>query len=98
MEQHRFAPNAASLGTATFFSQLKIYNGTFSNDSVLSLFFRPFPLILSPVVRDYIDVVAHVVSGNHSSTEITDVVCFFQRFNPSRFCGCVPYQILVGFR
>ena len=46
-----FDPNAASPNQATFFSQLKIYNGTFSDERLWSIFFRPFPLILSPVVR-----------------------------------------------
>lgn len=32
-------------------SQLKIYNGTFTDVSLFKLFFRPFPFLLSPVVR-----------------------------------------------
>ena len=39
------SPNPPSL-----LSQLKIYNGTFSEESMWSLFLRPFPFILSPVV------------------------------------------------
>ena len=46
-----FDPNAASPNQATFFSQLKIYNGTFSDERLWSIIFRPFPLVLSPVVR-----------------------------------------------
>ncbi|KAF8963907.1 MFS general substrate transporter [Flammula alnicola] len=33
----------------SYLSQLKIYNGTFSNISILKLFFRPFPFLLSPI-------------------------------------------------
>jgi hypothetical protein len=31
-------------------SQLAIYNGTFTNASIFSIFLRPFPFLLSPVV------------------------------------------------
>ncbi|KAM5538339.1 hypothetical protein V8D89_007941 [Ganoderma adspersum] len=37
-------PNAPS-----FLSQLKVYNGTFSNESVWKIFLRPLPFMLSPV-------------------------------------------------
>ncbi|KAI1784320.1 MFS general substrate transporter [Ganoderma leucocontextum] len=33
----------------TFLRQLKIYNGTFSDESVWKIFLRPFPFVLSPV-------------------------------------------------
>ena len=33
-------------------SQLAIYNGTFTSASLFSIFLRPFPFLLSPVVRD----------------------------------------------
>ncbi|PIL28612.1 MFS general substrate transporter [Ganoderma sinense ZZ0214-1] len=33
----------------TFLSQFKIYNGTFSDESIWTIFLRPFPFLLSPV-------------------------------------------------
>ena len=48
---HNVDPNAlVSPNPPLFLSQLKIYNGTFSEESMWSLFLRPFPFILSPVV------------------------------------------------
>ncbi|KAI1791956.1 major facilitator superfamily domain-containing protein, partial [Ganoderma leucocontextum] len=41
--------NAPSSNLPTFLSQLKIYHGTFSDESVWKIFLRPFPFILSPV-------------------------------------------------
>ncbi|KAM5538316.1 hypothetical protein V8D89_007918 [Ganoderma adspersum] len=41
--------DAPSANPPTFLSQLKIYNGTFTDDSVWKIFFRPLPFILSPV-------------------------------------------------
>ena len=35
----------------SFFLQLKVYNGTFSDESLWKIFLRPYPFILSPVVR-----------------------------------------------
>ena len=35
----------------TFVSQLKVYSGTFSEESLWKIFLQPFPFILSPVVR-----------------------------------------------
>lgn len=53
-EDRHFGPNARSQERATFtLSQLKVYNGTFSNESLWTLFLQQFPLILSPVVRDF---------------------------------------------
>ncbi|KAM5535243.1 hypothetical protein V8D89_011049 [Ganoderma adspersum] len=43
---HEGAPPSNAL---TFLSQLKIYNGTFSVESVWKIFLRSFPFILSPV-------------------------------------------------
>ncbi|PIL31085.1 MFS general substrate transporter [Ganoderma sinense ZZ0214-1] len=42
-------PSASASSPPSFFSQLKIYNGTFSDGSVWWIFLRPFPFILSPV-------------------------------------------------
>ncbi|KAF9486341.1 MFS general substrate transporter [Pholiota conissans] len=33
----------------SYLSQLKIYNGTYTNVSIFKLFFRPFPFLLSPI-------------------------------------------------
>ena len=41
-------PQATKL--PTFLSQVKIYNGTFSDESMWKIFLRPFSFILSPVV------------------------------------------------
>ncbi|KAM5531176.1 hypothetical protein V8D89_015146 [Ganoderma adspersum] len=49
IEHPHFDPNAPSPNPATFLSQLMIYNGTFSDESLWSIFFRPFTLIMSPV-------------------------------------------------
>ncbi|PIL31142.1 MFS general substrate transporter [Ganoderma sinense ZZ0214-1] len=38
-----------SLSPATYLSQLKIYNGTFSNESVFKIFLQPLPFVLSPM-------------------------------------------------
>ena len=35
----------------SFLSQLKVYNGTFSDESVWKIFLRSFPFVFSPVVR-----------------------------------------------
>lgn len=35
----------------TYISQLKIWNGTFSDDNFFMILLRPLPLLLSPVVR-----------------------------------------------
>ncbi len=35
----------------SYLSQLKIYSGTYTDVSIFKLFFRPFPFLLSPVVR-----------------------------------------------
>ena len=43
--------DARSRKLPTFLSQVKIYNGTFSDESIWKLSLRPFPFILSPVVR-----------------------------------------------
>ncbi len=57
IEKHSRSPgdveihNVPSPEPPTFLSQLKIYNGTFTDESVWKIFLRPFPLILSPVVR-----------------------------------------------
>ena len=48
-------PDALSPKPPSFLSQLKIYNGTFSDESVWKIFFRPIPFILSPVVRTACD-------------------------------------------
>ncbi len=37
-------------------SRLKIYNGTFSDESVWKISLRPFPFLLSPVVRKHIPI------------------------------------------
>ena len=34
----------------TYVSQLKIWNGTYSQSNILKIFLRPFPFLLSPVV------------------------------------------------
>lgn len=47
--------NVPSAKPPTFLSQLKIYNGTFTDDSVWKIFFRPLPFVLSPVVRTACD-------------------------------------------
>ena len=39
------------MSAPSLFSQLKVYNGTFSGESLWKIFIRPFVLILSPVVR-----------------------------------------------
>ena len=33
-----------------YVSQLRIWNGIYSQDNILKIFFRPFPFLLSPVV------------------------------------------------
>ena len=37
----------------TYVSQLKIWHGTFTDESIWKIFLRPFPFLLSPVVRTY---------------------------------------------
>ena len=44
-------PGALSPNQPSFLSQLKVYNGTFCEESVWKIFLRPFPFLLSPVVR-----------------------------------------------
>ncbi|KAF5375213.1 hypothetical protein D9758_000497 [Tetrapyrgos nigripes] len=39
----------ANSGNQTFLSQLKLWHGTFSDDSLFKIFLRPFPFVLSPV-------------------------------------------------
>ena len=34
----------------SYVSQLRIWNGTYSEDNILKIFLRPFPFLLSPVV------------------------------------------------
>ena len=34
----------------TYISQLRIWNGTYSQANILKIFLRPFPFLLSPVV------------------------------------------------
>ncbi|PIL31059.1 MFS general substrate transporter [Ganoderma sinense ZZ0214-1] len=46
---HHVEPNVTSSSPATLLSHLKIYNGTFSDASLWSLFLRPLPFIFSPV-------------------------------------------------
>ncbi|KAI1791982.1 major facilitator superfamily domain-containing protein [Ganoderma leucocontextum] len=48
-EIRKVNPNAPSPNPPTFLSQLRIYNGTFSDESVRKIFLRPFPFLLSPV-------------------------------------------------
>lgn len=43
--------SAPSPSPPSFLSSLKVYNGTFSDESVWKTFLRPFPFLLSPVVR-----------------------------------------------
>ena len=38
----------------THLSHLKIYNGTYSDESIWRLFLQPFPFLLSPVVRKHL--------------------------------------------
>ena len=48
---HNVDPNAlVSPNPPLFLSQLKIYNGTFSGESIWKIFMRSFPFVLSPVV------------------------------------------------
>ena len=35
----------------SFISTLRIWNGTFTDESIWTIFLRPFPFLLSPVVR-----------------------------------------------
>lgn len=35
----------------SYLSQLKIWNGIYSNVNIMKIFLRPFPFLLSPVVR-----------------------------------------------
>ena len=46
---------ASLSNTPTFFSHLKIYNGTFSDESIWRIFLEPFPFLLSPLVRIFDD-------------------------------------------
>ena len=41
----------SQMGTPSFLSQLKIYNGTFSDKGLWMIFMRPFVLVRSPAVR-----------------------------------------------
>ena len=50
----------------TFFSRLRIFNGTFSDESLWKIFLRPFPFILSPMVR---------VCSHRGHTRIDEPVC-----------------------
>lgn len=43
-------PNA--LTTSSYISQLKIWNGSFSDEPLWRIFLKPFPFILSPVVSE----------------------------------------------
>lgn len=36
--------------TPAYLSSLKIWHGTFTNDSIFKIVLRPFPFLLSPVV------------------------------------------------
>ena len=45
---HRY--DALPSSRVPFLSQLKVYNGIFSHESLWRLFLRPFPLLLSPAV------------------------------------------------
>ena len=44
-------PSVSSPNPPSFLSQLKVYNGTFSRESIWKIFLRPLPFMLSPVVR-----------------------------------------------
>ena len=46
LDHNAFYPKPPS-----FFRQFKVYNGTFSGDSLWKIFLRPYQFILSPVVR-----------------------------------------------
>lgn len=37
----------------SYLSQLKIWHGTFTDVSMWKIFLRPFPFLLSPVVRSF---------------------------------------------
>jgi len=39
-----------TLKKPSYLSQLKIWHGTFSDESIVKIFLRPFPFLLSPVV------------------------------------------------
>ena len=56
VETHDFDHDALPTSSTppTFPSQLRIYNGTFSEESLWRIFLRPFPFLLSPVVRVHI--------------------------------------------
>ena len=43
--------DSPSQSPPTFISQLKVYNGTYSEQNVWKIFLRPLPFVLSPVVR-----------------------------------------------
>ena len=43
--------DSPSQSPPTFVSHLKVYNGTYSEQSVWKIFLRPLPFVLSPVVR-----------------------------------------------
>ena len=53
VETHDFDHDALPTSSTppTFSSQLRIYNGTFSEESLWRISLRPFPFLLSPVVR-----------------------------------------------
>ena len=37
----------------SYILSLRVWNGTFTDESILTIFLRPFPFLLSPVVRHH---------------------------------------------
>ena len=76
----------------TFLSQLKIYNGTFTDDSVWKIFFRPLPFVLSPVVRSTAcdDFPRTALPKCHFGTHPTDVVRLPGLFDANSVVECAP--------
>ena len=54
----------------TYVSQLRIWNGTYSQDGILRIFLRPFPFVLSPVVGHL-----RLFFIKNFKTPIIDLVC-----------------------
>ena len=61
-------PSPAHPPPQSYISSLRVWNGTFTDESIWTIFLRPFPFLLSPVVR-------HPISPNrHSNADRKSVV------------------------
>ena len=42
---------STQIAAPSYISQLRVWHGTFTDESIFKIFLRPFPFLLSPIVR-----------------------------------------------